>query len=94
MVKVVKRGHEDSLVDEEADLPDWLDDDDDDELDNEEHGLLEELTNPEKEAQDDAELDDLLEALENLKELEDEDGAFGRNVVMKVCKFLMSAEGY
>ncbi len=75
-------------------MPDWLDDDDNDELDNEEHGLLEELTNPEKEAQDNAELDDLLEALENLKELEDEDGAFGRNAVMKVCKFLMSAEGY
>ncbi len=94
MVLAVKRGHEDSLVDDKADLPDWLADDDDDELDNNKHGLLEELTNPEKEAQDNTELNDLLEALKNLKELEDKDGAFGHDAVMKICKFLTYAEGY
>lgn len=84
LVKAVKRGHEDSLLEEEADSPDWLDDNDNDELDKEEQSLLEEFMSPEKEAQDDAELDDLLEALENLQELEAEDGSFGRNAVMKV----------
>ncbi|SJL16081.1 uncharacterized protein ARMOST_19597 [Armillaria ostoyae] len=84
--KVAKRGNEDSLLDDEADNPDWLDDDDDDELDKEEHALLEECTTSEKEAQDDADLDELLDTLDNLQQLEYEDGTFGRNAVMKIFK--------
>ncbi len=62
----------------------WLNDDDDDKLDVEELKLLEELCNNEWEDEEEAMLDDLLSVLDDLGELEAEDGNLGRNTVMKV----------
>ncbi|SJL18949.1 uncharacterized protein ARMOST_22552 [Armillaria ostoyae] len=82
--QAAKHGNEDSLLDDEADNPDWLDNDNDHELDKEGRALLEECTTSEKEAQDDADLDELLDTLDNLQQLEYEDSTFGHNAVMKV----------
>ncbi|PBK64784.1 hypothetical protein ARMSODRAFT_1022773 [Armillaria solidipes] len=67
----------------EDDNDSWLDDDDDDELDAEEKELLEELSSDCRDANEDAILEDLLEAVDNLHDLEEEDGNLGWNAVMK-----------
>ncbi len=63
----------------------WLDDNDNDELDVEELELLEELGSNEQEDDGQATLDDLLSALDDLDDLEAQDGNLGWNAVMKVC---------
>ncbi|KAK0229936.1 ribonuclease H-like domain-containing protein [Armillaria nabsnona] len=64
----------------------WLEDNEDNDLDAEEQDLLDELTLDAQEANKDAILEDLLEAVDNLEALEDEDGNLERNAVMKIFK--------
>lgn len=51
--------------------------------------MLEELTSDRRDANEDAILEDLLDAVDNLHDLEEEDGNLGRNAVMKVCTFVI-----
>ncbi len=73
----------------EDDDDSWLNDDDDDELDAEEEELLEELTSDRHDVNKDAILEDLLDAVDNLHDLEEEDGNLGWNAIMKVCTFVI-----
>ncbi|SJK96756.1 uncharacterized protein ARMOST_00001 [Armillaria ostoyae] len=63
----------------------WLEDDEEDEMDEDEQELLDDVSS-EREADEEAMLDELLMALDELDELEAADRNLGRNAVMKIFK--------
>ncbi len=73
-----KRGHDPDEDDE------WLEDDEDNDLDQEEESLMEEFTNADQDFEDELTLEELMAAIDSLEDLEHEDGTLGRNTVMKV----------
>lgn len=51
--------------------------------------MLEELTSDRHDVNKDAILEDLLDTVDNLHDLEEEDGNLGWNAIMKVCTFVI-----